>query len=148
MSTGTSIIQEALEEIGAHSIVSPATPGAIERGLGKLNSMIQMWRSQGVFLEAIPLKTPASELSEPLDMRNVIIENLAILLAPRFEDGRSVASPRLISNAADGLATLKRLNRVINVPNRVPSANLPRGVGNDRGSGNPKFFGPDQTISD
>lgn len=148
MSTGTSIIEDALKRIGAHSIVSPATSGVIEDGVNILNSMIQMWRSEGVFLEAIPLKTPASELSEPLDFRNAIVDNLALLLGPLFEDGKSVVSPQLRFNAETGFNALKRLNRVINVPNRVPSANLPRGAGNDRGSGNNKFFGPDQTISD
>ena len=140
MSIGTEIIQDALKRIGAHSIAQPAAPETILEGMEVLNSMLQLWRSKSIFLEVVPLKVPGEELSEPIDARNAIVNNLALELAPDFEDGKSVVSPQLKANASAGMIDISRIYRNITIPNKVPSATLPRGVGNDFGIGNRKFF--------
>ena len=48
MSDGTTLIQSALKLIGAHSIYAPADAESIEVSLGTLNSMLQLWLSQGI----------------------------------------------------------------------------------------------------
>lgn len=148
MSTGTDIIQDALKRIGVFSIASPAAPETIVEGMEVLNTMLQLWRSQSIFLEVIPLEVPGDELSEPMDSRNAIVNNLAIELAPDFEDGKSVVSPQLRANARLGYTQIRRLYRKITISNKVPSATLPRGVGNDFGSGNSKFFQKGSSLSD
>jgi hypothetical protein len=148
MSTGTSIIHDALKRIGAYSIAQPAAPETISDALEILNSMIQTWRSKSIFLDLVPLKVEGSNLSEPLDARNAIVDNLALMLAPNFEDGKAVVSPQLKANAKAGLIDITRLYRKNTIPNKVPSATLPRGAGNDYGSGNDKFFRKGSALSD
>ena len=148
MSTGTEIIKDALKRIGAHSIAQPAAPETISEGLEVLNAMLQLWRSKSIFLEVVPLKVHGDDLSEPMDSRNAIVNNLALELAPNFEDGKGVVSPQLKANAKAGFINISRLYRKNTIPNKVPSATLPRGSGNDFGLGNNKFFQRGSSLSD
>ena len=98
MSDGTVIIKAALKEIGAHSIAAPADPESVEVGMNTLNSMLQIWLSQGIDLGIVPLETPGDELSEPLETTQAIIDNLAIGLAPNFDNGDNVVAIVLKAN--------------------------------------------------
>lgn len=133
MSSGTDIIQEALGEIGAHSIAAVADPDSIVKGMNVLNSMLQLWLSKGIDLGIVPLDAPGDELSEPLDARTGIVENLAILLAPKFDNGKVVVSQTLKDNARLSKVEIKNLYQVLTIPDKVVSSTLPRGQGNNCG---------------
>ena len=76
MSDGTTLIESSLKLIGAHSIYAPADAESIEVSLGTLNSMLQLWLSQGIELNISPLNAVGEEVGEPLDTRQAIINNL------------------------------------------------------------------------
>jgi len=141
MTIGTKVLKGALRKIGAHSTVSPAEPDTLVEAMDTLNTMLQMWRSQGIIMGALPLKTPGGQLGEPADARNAIEDNLAIALAPNFDNGKVVVSDDLRRNARDGYSWVKSLYQVITIPDKVPSSTLPRGAGNSRGTQRRVFFG-------
>lgn len=129
MSAGTDIIQEALERIGAHSVVSPANPESIETGRNVLNGMIATWYdAKSIDMGAVPLSAAGSELSEPLGARNAIIDNLAILLHPLFP--ATQVSADLRTNAAKGYSDVVKTWKVINIPKQKVRGTLPKGQGN------------------
>lgn len=141
MSIGTDVIKGALKKIGAHSAVSPAEPETIVEAMETLNTMLQMWRSQGIMQDLMPLKVPGDELGEPGDARNAIEDNLAIAAAPNFENGQAIVTPTLVRNANQGYEWLKSLYQVYTIPSKVPSSNLPKGAGNSKGTQRQVFFG-------
>lgn len=134
MSSGTEIIQAALMRIGAHSLVAPAPPESIIVGRDTLNSMLMLWLSQDIDLGIAPLDAPGDKLDEPLDTRQGIIDNLAIMLAPNFDNGKTVVSQTLVFNARIGFITIKSLYENLTIPDKVLSSTLPRGAGNTRGT--------------
>lgn len=146
MSTGTIIIKCALKEIGAHSILAPAPPESIVDGMGTLNSMLQLWLSNGIDLGIVPLSAPGDELGEPADAYQVIIDNLALSLAPNFDNGKQIVSVDLKNNARDGYNRIKNLYQVLTIPNKVVSSTLPRGAGNRRNINSPVFAGKGATV--
>ena len=90
MSSGTELIKEALQEIGADSIVASANPEVIESGRVKLRSLIQYWTTQGIDLGLTPIDAAGDEVSEPLDARQAIVDNLALMLEPSLDNGKKV----------------------------------------------------------
>lgn len=147
MSSGTSIIQEALQNIDSHSVVDPAIPESITLGMRRLNSWLQLLLSNDIDLGTTPLKVPGDELNEPLDARQAIIDNLSILLAPTFEsEGRSIVSPTLMRNAKAGLIAIETLYLNHTIPDKVISSTTPLGAGNTRGTRRRVFVGPGATI--
>ncbi len=145
MSTGTEIIQNAMERIGAHSIHQPAEPSDIIKGMDILNSMLQLWISWGVDIQTVPIDQPGQDLSEPPDAKNAIIDNLALAMAPNFDNGKVIVSPRLMANAMRGIQQIRTLYRKFKVPRKRPSSLLPRGAGNSKGSFRRDiFFGDSQ----
>ncbi len=147
MSSGTFIITSALKRIGAASIVQPADPETIVEGRDVLKSMIQLWLSWGIILGTAPLDAPGDEFGEPLDARNAIIDNLALMLAPDFDNGRGNVSEQLKANARNGLAQVKQLYRRLVVPPRQISSTTPRGQGNVNGLRNRIFFNQEEPLS-
>lgn len=148
MSTGTAIIQRALQGIGAHSRVAPASPESITLGMEKLNSMLEMWLSQGITIGFTPLDVPGDNLNEPADTKNGIICNLAIELAPDFDNGKQIVSQELRRNAKVGFGNIKNLYQKITIPKKVVSSTLPVGAGNSRGVNRRTFFPKGGTVSD
>jgi len=146
MSTGTAIIQDAMKKIGAHSLVDPATTEGLIDGLSVMNSMLQLWQSQGIKFEFIPITTPGEELFEPIDTRNAIVNNLAIEMSPLFDNGDDIVSPRLKALADSDYEWVKTLYQVIIIPNKVASSLLPRGAGNSKGVFRRVFNGIDGTV--
>lgn len=132
MSTGTAIVERALEKIGAHSIVSPADPSSKILGFEQLGSMVEMWLTQGISIGITPLGVIGDELNEPPDSRNAIIDNLAIELAPAFDNGKVVVSPQLERNARIGYIRVRSAYQKIAIPDKTVSSTLPVGAGNDR----------------
>lgn len=129
MSTGTSIIQEALQNIGAHSVASPASPDSMQVGMRVLNGMIAAFEDDGIKMGCVPLKDVGSELSEPLGARNAIISLLSLLLHPKFPG--SQISPELKSAAEKGLNQIKRQWKTITIPKPVARDTYPKGQGNN-----------------
>lgn len=129
MSTGTSIIEEALEEIGVHSVLSPSSPENIIKGMKKLNSMLEGWLSKNILIGFTPLEAPGDNLNEPADTRNGIIYNLAINLASTF---KVAVSPDLKGLATVGMDDIAQIYQVHVIPAKVVSDTLPVGAGNRR----------------
>ena len=132
MSTGTNIITEALQEIGARSVVSPAVPESILLGMNKLNSLMELWLSRGIKLGTTPLSEPGDDLNEPADARSAIVSNLAIVLAPSFDNGKNIVSANLKSAATRGYNDIKVLYQETVIPTKRFSSTLPLGAGNIR----------------
>jgi hypothetical protein len=86
-------------------------------------------------------------LGEPGDARNAIEDNLAVELAPNFDNGKVVVSPTLERNAKRGYLWLKTLFQVYTIPNKVPSSTLPKGAGNSQGTDRRVFFGENGSLS-
>jgi len=147
MSAGTDIIKSALENIGAHSLASPATPATIENGKDVLNSMLQLWLSWGIEIAFTPLDASGDELSEPADARNAIVQNLALELSGQFDNGANIISAQLKDNARRSFANIKRLYQKISIPDKVVSSTLPMGAGNSRGRTRRVFAGKGQTVN-
>jgi len=146
VSTGTQIIQDAAAEIGVHSPVDPISPEGLQVGLRKLMSMLQLWQSQGIKFDFIPITIVGEELFEPPDTTNAIVSNLAILLGPTFEDGAGVIPPQLIGTAEQQYQWVKTLYEFITIPNKVASSLLIRGAGNSKGIFRQVFNGIDGTV--
>lgn len=143
MSTGTDIITDALKEIGVVSAVSPANNESLQDGLKKLNSMMEIWLSQGIIIGFSPLDVIGNDLNEPLDCRSGIVSNLAIECAPLFNNGDQIVSPQLRSNARRDIAIIKSLYRTNEIPKKVLSSTTPIGAGNARSGGfNNRTFWP------
>lgn len=146
MSTGTEIITSALREIGATSVVSPPSPESIVVGLKALNSMMEMWESRNILTGAMPLEKPGDELNEPPDTTNGIINNLAIKLAPQFDNGKQIVSADLRNLAREEFALIKSLYQVLVIPDKVISSTTPVGQGNERYFRARNFFARGQKI--
>lgn len=147
MSTGTEIIQRALQMIGAHSIVSPADPDSIVLGFERLNSMLEMWLSLGIVIGFTPLGVPGDELNEPVDTQGGIIANLALQLAPYFDNGKGISSAELSRDARLGYHNIKNLYQKVSIPNKIVSSTLPIGAGNSRGGHRRVFFRKDAALN-
>jgi len=129
VSSGTFIIQSAYQRIGAHSVAAPANPESIESGMFILNSMINLWLSQNIVMGTVPLDAPGDELGEPADATNAIIDNLALMMSPDFDNGRNIVSPQLKINATLGKSLIRNLYQQIDIPDKVVSSTLPIGQG-------------------
>jgi len=140
MSTGTVIIERALQLIGANSVVAPATPDSIVLGMENLNSMLEMWLSDNIELGYTPLEAPGDELNEPIDSRNGIISNLSLFIAPAFDNGKQIVSPSLTRSANRDFNKIKALYQRLTIPDKVVSSTLPVGQGNQRGFRQRAFF--------
>ena len=133
MSSGTELIQEALQQIGAFSLAAPDNPESIELGKNKLNSLIQVWLSDCIDMGATPIDAAGDEVSEPLDARNAIVDNLSVMLAPSFDNGptgKPVVSQVLAANARAGYGRVKAIYWTGSIPLKVVSSTLPLGAGN------------------
>lgn len=146
MSTGTNIIEDALRKIGAHSAVSPAEPETVVEAMETLNSMLQLWRSWGILQNLVPIDKPSRELGEPADARNAIIDNLAVQVAPNFDNGKTVVSPTLERNARVGFQMVETLYGQYTIPAKKPSSLLPKGAGNSKGTDRQVFFGSEGAL--
>lgn len=148
MSSGSSIIQDALAEIGVSSVVTPASAQSIESGRKKLNSMLELWCSRGIDIGTTPLDAAGDELNEPADTRNTIVTNLALELAPLFANGKQVVTQSLTNNAREGFAMIKSLYGVLTIPKKVVSSTLPVGAGNKIGFAQRRTFFPEKSTLD
>lgn len=146
MSSGTDIVQRALQKLGAHSVASPAPPEAIAWGRDALNSLMQEWESRQIALGTVPLDSPGDELSEPLDARNAIIENLAVRLYPDFPSISDKTFDALMRNARNSYNFICAHYQTIEIPARHISSTTPLGAGNIRGRLDRTFAGIDKTV--
>ena len=82
MTTGTKIVQNAMQRIGVHSPLQPASPEALETGLNVLNAFRSELQDQSIDVGAVPIAALGEDFSEALGTRNAIESNLALALAP------------------------------------------------------------------
>jgi len=148
MSSGTEIITEALQKIGAASVVAPADPDAIVAGKNALNSMLQQWLSVGIDMGTVPLDSPGDELSEPMDARNGIVDNLALMLAPFFSNGKQVVTPELSRSAKIGYIFIKKMYQPVVIPQKKVSSTMPMGAGSTRGVWRSTFAENERELKD
>ena len=148
MSSGTSIIEDALKRIGVHSVVVPASPEDITSGKDALNSMLQLWISWSIMIKVVPLDAQGDELGEPMDTRNAIVDNLALQLAPFYDNGKGIVSQELRDNARRLFNQVKDLYQKVTIPKKVVSGLLPRGAGHSAGTRARTFSGKGATLSD
>ena len=146
MSTGTVIIQDALKQIGAHSIVAPASSDTLETARSVLNSMLELWTSKSIFIRTTPIEVVGDDLNEPIDTRNAIVYNLAIMLSPGFDNGKDIVSSRLQMLANTTMETVTNLYQNVEIPEMVISSTTPLGAGNNRGFRSRTFFPRGATI--
>jgi len=146
MSTGTEIIQGAGRKIGVHSPVDPMTSESLIVGLEILNSMLQLWQSQAIKFEFVPITSPTEDIFEPPDTTNAIKNNLAIAMAPDFQNGEIIVSQELKALAESDYEWIKTLYQVFTIPNKIASSLLPRGAGNSKGIFRKVFTGTGGTI--
>jgi len=146
MSTGTKIVQNALSDIGAHSIIKPASPESIEIGKDMLNSMIARWADDEIEFGAVPLEAAGDELSEPVGLTNTITFNLAIELHPLFPG--SQISPALQVSANKTFQDMLTKSQTVVIPKQVVRETLPVGQGNkDRNIARDRtFFRAGETV--
>lgn len=128
MSAGTVIIKEALADLGVISVLQPENPDSIALGQTVLNAMIAEWQDEGIDMGCVPLKSPGSELSEPLGAKNAIRYNLSVALSSSFPG--SNLSDELRRQAKIGFEKIARLWRKEEVPKREVRGTLPIGSGN------------------
>lgn len=146
MSTGTQIIQGAAQKIGVHSPVDPMNAESLVVGLEILNSMLQLWQSQAIKFDFVPIETPGEDLFEPPDVTNALKNNLAVAMAPDFQDAQPTVSLELKEQAKSDYEWIKTLYQVFTIPNKIASSLLPRGAGNSKGIFRKVFTGTDGTI--
>ena len=147
MTTGTDLVKSALRKIGAHSIAAPAAPETIPEGRVILNAMLQSWLSRNIDLGIVPIDAPGEEVGEPADATNAIVYNLAILLAPDFDNGKEVVSGTLAMIARREFQIVSTLFNTTTIEPKVVSSTLPKGQGNKQSFGNfPIFFQEGETI--
>ena len=148
MSTGTDIVLDALGAIGEHSIASPAPDESIQDGFIKLMSMLEMWATMNINIGFTPIAVVAGDINEPMDTRNGIVSNLALLLAPDFDNGGNIVSESLLHNARIGFAHIKRFYQRISIPAKVISSTTGLGLGNHPGDRQRNFFPRGSIVSD
>ena len=148
MSSGTAIIEDALKRIGVHSVVVPASPEDIASGKDALNSMLQLWISWNIMIEVVPLDAPGDELSESIDIRNAVVDNLALQLAPFYDNGKGIVSQELRDNARRLFNQVKDLYQKLKIHKKVISGLWPRGAGHSAGTRARTFSGKGATQSD
>lgn len=144
MSTGTSLIEDALKEIQVISVAVPSSPEQITHGLDKLNSMIQIWLSWGIKMQTVPITEPGEDLNEPEDARNAIVTNLALSLAAVY---RAEVVGSLRNDARLSLEMVKSLYQEVSIPDKVVSSTLPLGAGNSKGVDARVFFPKGGTVN-
>lgn len=140
MTTGTKIVQSAMQKIGVHSPLQPATPEALATGLRVLNAFRSELQDRSIDVGAVPIEDLGDDFSEALGSRNAIEYNLALALAPDFPGAQ--VSQELSRQARLGMAYLKRKWQTLDIPKPQVRETLPKGQGNqsDRGLFHQTFF--------
>ena len=151
MSTVNSIILGALRKIGKDSPLKPAKPEDVVKGLDSLQSLLQMWATDNIDLGTNTFRGESEELGEPLDTRNALINNLALELAPEYDNGQIIVSETLRNRAAQGMAFLKKWYKMDPRPLRRISSTAPIGAGNEKyiySINQRKSFGPNRVLTE
>lgn len=143
MSTPNFIVLASLTKIGKNSPLKAAKAEDILTGLDALASLLQTFETQNIILNTQPIETSTGELGESLDVRNAIINILAIEIATNYDNGQVIVSQTLQRSANTGMAFLKKWYTQDSMPLRRISSTAPLGAGNERyGRRARRFFGP------
>lgn len=130
MTTAVKIIKKALRRIGVHGL-KPVPAEALNEALFTLNAMLDDWATQDIDIPYFLCEVTADELGEPADTREAIINNLAVLESPNWDNGNDTrVSARLLQNAKMGFLHVIAGYRCFDVPLTVLSSTTPVGAGN------------------
>lgn len=130
MTTGTDLITTAYKKNGAYSITSPVPAEAIQDALKVLMGMLHAWCTRGLGIPFTQIEEPGDDVEENMDTTNAITDNLAIRLAPFFDNGtQQNVSATLRENAGDGLRMLWNDYSDFTIPDKGVSSTLPLGAG-------------------
>jgi len=120
------IIRDALQEINVQATEEPITGDELQTGIRYLNRMMDEFEAQGIRLGF----TAVTNLVDPITVQagaiNGIIFNLALRLAPQFDEP---ITPTLSGNAADGLKAMRKLG--VQLKETQLGGTVPFGSGND-----------------
>ena len=130
MSTGTSLVQQALQKIGVHSAIKSANAEAMENGRKVLNSLFEELTDKDIIIGARPLEAIGQEFGEPSGATNPII----YLLAERLQIDYIGTEPsmNLTKMANRAMNYLELYYEAISIPNPTVRNTLPKGQGNYR----------------
>lgn len=150
MPTGTKIIERALKQISASSPMNPAHPETLQDAFETLNSFLDELLDGGIDFGQVLLEAPDDELNIVLAAENMLVYNLAVLMAPENNTGREVLTQNLMKRAVDTLATITRRYRKFTIlPSKVSSTAV-LGSGNRVGGffsdEDDNFFGQDREL--
>ncbi len=150
MSTGTYLVQKALAKIGVFSRVLGLDGEELTNGRDLLNGYLQQLLDDDIKIGAVPLNAVGDEFGEAAATTNAIIFNLAIELAPDFENGSvQRVTPALLRNANRSYNKMRANYQKITIPKKVVSATLPLGAGNRvRFFGQQNYFAAGSTLTD
>jgi hypothetical protein len=130
MSTASFLILGALTKLGKNSPLKKAKADDISKGLSALQSLLQQFRTMGIILSTSPVESPNDEVGESLDTRNAIQNILAVEIATNYDNGQTIVSQSLSTNAESGMAFLRKWYKTDDLPLRRISSTAPRGAGN------------------
>ncbi len=149
MPTGTKIIERALKQISASSPMNPAHPETLQDAFETLNSFMDDLLDGGINFGQVILAAPDDELNIVLAAENMLIYNLAVLMAPENNTGREVLTTNLMKRAVDTLGTItRRYKKFTILPYKVSSTAV-LGSGNQQRSffdSEDNFFGQDREL--
>jgi len=138
MTTAQVLIDGAFEEIGVKAAESPLTDAMAQKGLRKLNNILNEWNATGILVGIEPVYDLSTDLLEPDYATGAIEAQVGVRLAGQF--GQQV-SQSLAVQATAGYNTLIATAPPLKVA--YPST-LPKGSGNRRYYENYYDFFPEQ----
>lgn len=147
MSSGTQLINRAYKKIGVKFNNQDVTAESLEIGREELNSMLEEWQDEGIELNYVPISAPSDETNISQSIENAVVNNLAICLAPYFDDGKNIISPALARKARLGFTRLKKQRKTSTPLTKSISSTAPRGMGNTRGLKPRMFFRGDESLT-
>ena len=140
--TASSLISDALLEINVGGANEPLPASDMATAIRYLNRFMASLDSRGVSLGYTVVTSPSDAITIPDGALDGIMLNLAIKLAPQFQE---VASAELIANAVDGMKAVYDI-AVVGIPTVMPST-MPIGSGNEGNVADDHFYpNSDDTI--
>ena len=141
MSTAQTIVDNALQDLGAQTELVPATPDTVARSLEALVDMLNRWASVTINLGITIPVLIGDELGEPSGVKTALESNLAIELQTIVKVD---AKPRLFAKAKRSYGSMKAAFGL--TPEQSFPASLPLGTGNTQQPRTKKFFAEPDSV--
>lgn len=116
MSTPQELLQQALEDIGAQSQISPQDPSHYTVGLQILQNLIERLAVDNIPTAVVFPTALDTEMQEPAYSRQALIDNTKLRLATRLRKTKSI-NPVDLDNmrqeASESMRTLRNQSRTV-----------------------------------